>query len=135
MHTFGWIIRLCYFGGSFVDSSNLNREAAEGKAAELKLKTQVEGSIAQEDGLSGKNAKPLTDAALFKMAYKSQQADLKKKDAAVETRENREAHWPTHSVDMGEPEVGVRNEQNVSMHELPLIRLLFFFVSSLTLIC
>ena len=34
MHTFGWIIRLCYFGGSFVDSSNLNREAAEGKEGE-----------------------------------------------------------------------------------------------------
>jgi len=59
-------------------------DRAKHKAAEAKLKSQVQGSIAKEDGLSGKHAKPLTDAALFKMAYKSQQADLKKKDAAVE---------------------------------------------------
>ena len=58
-------------------------DRAKHKAAEAKLKSQVEGSIAHDDGLSGKHAKPLTDAALFKMAYKSQQADLKKKDAQV----------------------------------------------------
>ena len=58
-------------------------DRAKHKAAEAKLKSQVEGSIAKQDGLTAKNAKPLTDADLFKMAYKSQQADVQKKDAAV----------------------------------------------------
>jgi len=52
--------------------------------AEQKLKAQVESRDAAEDGLSSSHAKPLMDAALFKMAYSSQQADLKKKNASIE---------------------------------------------------
>jgi len=57
-------------------------DRAKHKAAELKLKSVMEDSIAREDGLSHR-AKPLTDAALFKMAYKSEQAELKKRDEQV----------------------------------------------------
>ena len=38
--------------------------------------------MAHEDGMSG-SSKPMTDTKLFKMAFSSEQRDLKKRDAQI----------------------------------------------------
>ena len=102
-------------GGKLFESAlkSQRAELAKHKATEQIMRAQVASRMAHEDGMSG-SSKPMTDTKLFKMAFSSEQRDLKKRDAQIAALKAKAARHAADAVD------GLPHSQNAQLSDAKL---------------